>query len=39
MNMSTVLTVDGKLVAIEDQHIYSVKAAASEKGLSICAPW
>ncbi|EYB92442.1 hypothetical protein Y032_0194g1447 [Ancylostoma ceylanicum] len=30
-NMSTVLTVDGKLVPVEDEHIYSIKAAASEK--------
>ncbi|KAL6741896.1 hypothetical protein Aduo_015107 [Ancylostoma duodenale] len=31
MNMSTVLTVDGKLVPVEDEHIYSIKAAASER--------
>ncbi|RCN31355.1 hypothetical protein ANCCAN_22863 [Ancylostoma caninum] len=35
MNMSTVVTVDGKLVPVEDEHIYSVKAAASERGTSI----
>ncbi|KAK6756638.1 hypothetical protein RB195_014827 [Necator americanus] len=32
VNMSTALTVDGQLVHPEDEHIYSIKAAASEKG-------
>ncbi|WKY10803.1 hypothetical protein Q1695_002846 [Nippostrongylus brasiliensis] len=32
VNMSMVVTIEGVLTTVEDQHVYVIKAAASEKG-------
>ncbi|KAK6022542.1 hypothetical protein OSTOST_11758, partial [Ostertagia ostertagi] len=31
VNMSAVITVEGVLMPVEDQHIYAIRAAVSEK--------
>ncbi|KAK5976457.1 hypothetical protein GCK32_001885 [Trichostrongylus colubriformis] len=35
VNMSAVVTIEGVLMPVEDQHIYAIRAAVSEKGFFI----